>query len=151
MIKINLGQMVQTLANLSVIVGIVFLALQLQQNNALLAAQARATRAQVRIDSLESALSNPELLQAVFKQLNGQPVTDMEEFLLFIDANRSFVSWQFVYGEFREGLIESDDVPVENWRNVFRRRELQRAWQQKELIGLRSDFVQWMEENVVEE
>jgi hypothetical protein len=148
--KINLGQAVQLLANVSVIVGIVFLAMQLQQNSALLVAQARATRAQVRLDGLQDALSNPELLQAVFKQLNGQPVTDMEEFLLFIDANRSFVSWQFVYGEFREGLIESDDVPVENWRNVFRVRDLQRFWQQKETLGLRPDFVQWMEENVVE-
>jgi hypothetical protein len=151
MSKINLGQAVQTLANLSVIVGIVFLALQLQQNSALLASQARATRAQVRLNSLDTALSNPELLQAAFKQLNGEPPTAMEEFILFIDANRSFVSWQFVYGEFREGLIESADVPVENWRNVFRVRDLQRFWQQKEILGLRPDFVQWMDENVVEE
>ena len=149
--KINLGQAVQTLANLSVIVGIVFLALQLRQNNALLAAQARATRAQVRIDGVGLILNNPELLQAGFKQLNGQPLTEMEEFMLYLDAQRSFASWQYVYGEFREGLIESADVPVENWRNLFKRRSaLQNAWRQKGVLGLRPDFVQWMDENVVE-
>jgi hypothetical protein len=39
--KIDLGQTVQILANLGVIAGIVFLGIELQQNNALLGAQAR--------------------------------------------------------------------------------------------------------------
>jgi hypothetical protein len=123
----------------------------LQQNSALLAAQARAARAQVRLDSATLILNNPALLQAAFKNINGQPLTEMEEFLLNIDAQRSLASWQYIHGEFREGLIESDDIPVENWRYVFEiRPALQSAWQRKEIIGLRPDFVQWMEENVVE-
>ena len=150
--KINVGQAVQTLANVSVIVGIAFLALQLQQNSALLAAQARAARAQVRFDSTTLVLNNPELLQAGFKDINGQPLTETEKFFLNLDAQRSLASWQYFYGEFREGLIESDDVPVENWRYVFRiRPAMQNEWKRKEVLGLRPDFVQWMEENIVEE
>ena len=150
--KINVGQAVQTLANVSVIVGIAFLALQLQQNSALLAAQARAARAQVRFDSTTLVLNNPELLQAGFKDINGQPLTETEKFFLNLDAQRSLASWQYIYGEFREGLIESDDVPVENWRYVFRiRPAMQNEWKRKEVLGLRPDFVQWMEENIVEE
>jgi hypothetical protein len=42
--RIDLGQAISVPANLGVIAGIVFLALELQQNNELLGAEARATR-----------------------------------------------------------------------------------------------------------
>jgi len=57
--KIELGQTISILANLGVIAGIVFLGLELQQNNTLLNAQIRAARAQVRIVWNDLMLQSP--------------------------------------------------------------------------------------------
>ena len=46
--NIDLGQTIGILANLGVIAGIVFLAVELQQNNKLLGAQAREYRQELR-------------------------------------------------------------------------------------------------------
>jgi hypothetical protein len=150
MTKINVGQAIQILANLGVIAGIVFLGIELQQNNALLGAEARASRAQVRIDTLDAAAGNPELLSAYLKLRAGQSLTPMEQLLTDIGTTRSLVVWQYVYGEFRAGLIDEADIPLENWRYVVSTRpELKVALENAGIVGLRPDFVQWMEENVV--
>ena len=149
--KIDLGQTVQILANLGVIAGIVFLGIELQQNNALLGAQARTSRTQMRVDGLQSAMSNPELLQARVKRREGQSLTPIEQALLDIDVIRQLVIWQYVHGEFRAGLIDERDIPIENWRyNISRRPELKSALENPTRIGLRPEFVAWMNENVVE-
>jgi hypothetical protein len=149
--KIDIGQTVQIIANLGVIAGIVFLGIELQQNNALLGAQARTSRAQLRIDGLQALQSNQALLHALLNQREGQPLTPTEQFLLEIDAMRVLFAWQYVYGEYQAELIDEDDIPIENWRWIFSLRpELKSAWQDPARIGLRPDFVQWMEANVIE-
>jgi hypothetical protein len=96
-------------------------------------------------------MSNPELVRALLQQREGQPLTLTEQFLLEMDARRVLFVWQYVYGEYREGLIDEGDVPIENWRRVFSERpEFEKAWQNPGRMGLRPDFVQWMEENVIE-
>lgn len=56
--KIDVGQLAQLLGNIGVIVGVVFLALEINQNSTLLEAEARTARAQVRIDAYDQAASN---------------------------------------------------------------------------------------------
>ena len=151
MTRINLGQTIQTLANLGVIAGILFLGIEVQQNNELLGAQARATRTQVRLDLADAWISNPELARALLKQRNGEPLTAMDEFLLLYHAVRVLAGWQYVYGEFRAGLLDESEIPIENWRFTCSvRPEMKRALQDAGRMGLRPDFVQWMKENVVE-
>jgi hypothetical protein len=150
MTKINFGQTVQILANLGVLAGIVFLGIELQQNNEFLGAQARASRTQVRLDSASQISNNPALMEAIVKQIDGEPLTTMDGLLLSIDAGRSLAGWQYIYGEFQAGLIDESDIPVDNWRYVFSiRPEMKRTFDNVEVAGLRPDFRQWMEENVV--
>jgi hypothetical protein len=149
--KIDLGQTIQILANLGVIAGIVFLGIEVQQNNALLGAQARTSRTQLRVDGLQSVMSNPELLQARLKRREGQSLTPAEQMLLDMDVIRQLVMWQYVHGEYRAGLIDISDIPIENWRYVATQRpELKSALENPVHLGLRPEFVEWMHENVIE-
>jgi hypothetical protein len=148
--KIDLGQVVQILANLGVIASIAFLAIQVRQNSDVQRAEARAARAQIRIDGLEARTSNPALLAAFHKQRRGEPLTELEETLLGVDARAILTGWQYIWGELREGLIESVDVPIEDWRRAYSRNAvLRRVWEADGSVSFRPDFVAWMNENVV--
>ncbi len=150
--KLDLGQTVTIFANVGIIAGIVFLGIELQQNNALLGAEARATRAQVRMDGSDLVLSNPELIRAFARQQSGESLSELDQMYLNLAANGVFVRWEYVYGEFREGLIEEDSVPVENWRDYFNADPtMAKQWEAIGRFSFNPDFVQWMEENVVNE
>lgn len=70
--KIDINQTIQILANLGVLAGIVFLGIELQQNNVLLGAQTRMSRTELRVDGLQSAMSNPGLLQVRLKSARAK-------------------------------------------------------------------------------
>jgi len=84
--KLDLGQTVTILANAGIIAGIVFLGIELAQNNALLGAQARATRAQVRMDGTDLTLSTPELMRAFARQQSGESLSDLDQRYLSLAA-----------------------------------------------------------------
>ena len=150
--KIGLGQIFRILANLGVIAGIVFLGVELQQNNALLGAQARATRAQVRMDGSDLVLSSPHLISTLAKQVNGEPLSLPNELTLTLLADVVVVRWEYVYGECREGLIDEESIPVQNWRNLVQSwPNMRKHWEEFGRFNYHPDFVRWMEENVVNE
>ncbi len=150
--KLDRGQTVTILANVAIIAGIGFLGIELQQNNALLGAQARATRAQVRMDGTDLVLNTPELMHAFARQQSGESLSELDQMYLNLAANGVFVRWEYVYGEFREGLIEEDSVPVENWRYVFNADPtMAKQWEAIGRFSFHPNFVQWMDENVVNE
>ena len=59
--KIDLGQTAAVLANLGVIAGVLFLALELQQNNELIAAEGRLNRSNQVIETWNTLVTHPEL------------------------------------------------------------------------------------------
>ena len=154
--NIDLGQAISILANVGVIAGIVFLALQLQQNNELLGAQARATRVAFRQADTSLILENPELAGALLKHRNEEPLSEYEALLLESYINFILVNFQNVYREMRQGSIELGTIPLESWRNNFRRDQgriiyvdMSGYWREYGHTEFAPDFVQWMEENVV--
>ena len=68
--KIDLGQTITILANVGVIVGIVFLAIELRQNNELLGQQARIASNEQWIASLEGLLDDPGLISTPLVRMN---------------------------------------------------------------------------------
>jgi len=147
--KPDFFQLIQLAANLGVIAGIVFLALELQQNNDLLEADARASRAQVRISALDLLTNNPTLLTAQAKEGRGEPLTDLEHNMLAANMESVLTRWQYAYGEWQAGLIDEADVPVENWHFVMAgSATMQQVWSDIGQFSFRPDFVAWMNENV---
>lgn len=107
--KIGLGQIFRILANLGVIAGIVFLGVELQQNNALLGAQARATRAQVRMDGTDLALSSPELMRAFAREQSGESLSELDQMYLNLDGTNTGNASALGMANTGERLWESSD------------------------------------------
>jgi hypothetical protein len=89
--KINLGQTISILANVGVIAGIVFLAVEIGQNHTALEEQNTLTRISGRDAALEYfsshrriQLENPELLEMQLRAKSGGTLTDLEKEQFFL-------------------------------------------------------------------
>ena len=157
--KIDLGQAITILANMGVIAGIVFLGIELRQNNELLSAEARATRLSVRLNENQLPIENPDLANALIKHRHGDELTEHEQLVLDRYMETILVVFQNVVIEAQRGLIDEQSIPIDSWRNLFSGRalsipgywpDLSDYWEASKL-GFDPAFVQWMEENVVNE
>ena len=151
--KINLSQTVGILANIGVIAGIVFLGIELQQNNELLQAQARFNLNQNSIGFAETWYEQPHIAAILAKSNRDEELSDEEEIQLFALGLRVLNSWQWRFREFQEGALA--DINIESMRNVFHERlplkyGLPQTFERAK-GSLDRDFVEWMEENVVKE
>ena len=117
--KLNLAQTLGLLANAGVIAGIVFLAVELRQNNDFMAAEARANRMDIRRGSILRTMNNPALRQAVIKVSNGETLNEDEQLLLDLEVEATLVDFQYVYLEYHSGLLDYTAIPAENWRRAF--------------------------------
>ncbi len=149
--KIDLGQSISILANIGVIAGIVFLAVELQQNNELLSAQARSERVSLRQADTALLIQTPELVTAVLKHQRDEQLTDYEELIFSNYLNFIFTNFENVYMESQRGLIEEDSIPVDSWRSNFHGSgdfDMLEYWNAQK-VGFQPRFVEWMEENII--
>ena len=150
--RIDLGQTVTILANLGVIAGIVFLGLELRQNNELLTAQGRAVRFESRQGVFEEITNNPPLIQTITKAKNGRPLTEEEQFLLTYFQARVLTNWQYAFTEYQAGFISEEDMGIPGWRFWFHEEipGMPDYWTRVGTPGrYRSDFIEFLNENVV--
>ena len=147
--KPDLSQTVSILANLGVIAGIIFLAFELQQNNELLRAEARANQLEARRGSSLQLTTNPQLATIVYKLGNDESVTSEERYQFTWLARDLFVRWQWQFEEYQQGLIEEESLPVGGWVNWFREIPVMKdEWATSGRTGS-PEFRQFMEDNVV--
>ncbi len=148
--KLDLAQTVGILANVGVIAGILFLAVELQQNNQILTAQARTTRMEVRKEATNTFLENPELVRLLLKSQHGEPLTEEDRFRLDGIIFLTTVTFQHSFTEYQNGLIDEEEIPISGWRNLYHERfpGFPDYWAGNK-GSFRQDFVDWMEENVV--
>jgi len=150
--KLDFGQTVGLLANLGVIAGIIFLGVELHQNNELMEAEARAARADRLRATPENVFSDQALADLLVKAGNQEALTESEELRV-----RSFNLWRLrgreaYFVEYQAGL--HPEPPVDGWNLAFHAKpwsgpSLAESWDDvKPQFG--DDFVAWMEDNVVE-
>jgi hypothetical protein len=72
--KIDLGQAINTLANIGVILGIVFLALEINQNNRLLRAQAASSMVDARNEVRTLIVGSGEVAEFWARVASGEPL-----------------------------------------------------------------------------
>ena len=147
--KIDIGQTVSVLANVGVIAGIVFLAIELRQNNDLLRSEARAARTDSRQGNYELIIENPDLRRAIAKTQAGDQLTVEESMLIRSYFGHAYTGWQYSWGEYQEGLVDLDSIPVGGWRTQIRNFPGAMDYWLDQRSTFRPDFVQWMEENVL--
>ncbi len=143
--KIDRGQTVSILTNLGVIAGIVFLGIEIQQNNELMVNEAERARAESIRESFVLLAENGELAAIYFKELEGEELSDLEEFRLGQFSWRGIVGYQTSFHQ----LPREDLEPYANFfRSEYdRSSSFRAAWQRYEGT-LDPLFVQFMEENV---
>ena len=80
--KSSLSEMLHLLANLGVIAGILFLGVELKQNNDLMEMEARATLTENLQDGWYQLSSDPSLVELFIKDRGGQELSEVEEMRL---------------------------------------------------------------------
>jgi len=117
--KIDLGQTITILANIGVIAGIVFLALELKQNNELLEAEARQALVDRRISLAQLVASNNELADVVAKARAGEDLSPGEQRRLYALNVTIFVGVESQFAEFQRGELELEDLSMGGLTNAL--------------------------------
>jgi hypothetical protein len=104
--NIDLGQTINTIANLGVVAGIVFLAFELRQNT--LAAQLAATDSYVA--EMNQAdyfiVADPDFADLLLKGVDGEELTRSEELRVNIYARTQLRQWQSAYFRYRNSALD---------------------------------------------
>jgi hypothetical protein len=154
--KLDLGQTLTILANIGVIAGIIFLGVELQQNNSALEAQTSFALSQNRATSWQVIRDSSELANLFVKLADRQQLTPAEELQVLSHEYSTLVNMQWEFLETRAGRISVDQLPLEGWRGLVHGRSpvkltsFDRDWES--LRGLLDpEFVEFFRENVVNE
>ena len=150
--KIDLGQTITILANIGVIAGIAFLAVDLRQNNELMRAAARdAQNARIQ-EYVEQVYMVPGLAEIILKARSETPLTEVEQFKLLSRQGRRLRGMEAQWREYVEGTVE---IIPSGWKSIF----YEGDYYNLPLIGswneikptLRVGFVEYIEQNIVNE
>jgi hypothetical protein len=124
--KIDLGQTLNILANVGVIVGIIFLALELNQNNEFLELEAKATRVEVLLDAWERVASDPALVALMIKDRKEEALTEAEEMQLNAYWMGYFIRREWQY----ENVSSESHQRIDSLQRVYRAYgSMRRAWE----------------------
>ncbi len=149
--KLDLGQAINTLANLGVIAGIVFLGFELQQNNELLQVQARSNFQGARLQVNTSMTESPWLPDIFAKVQAGEALSAAERIRLQSHHQVILTVVQWMYEDSADLGVEA---PADRFRALFRGETLtpliEETWETyKNTVS--PEFAEWMDENVVNE
>ena len=132
-------------ANVGVLLGIAFLAIELRQNNELLAAQQRSVNYLGGVVGWEMVATDQFLSELLYKDFNGQELTGVESLQLRAFWTRVHTSLQWAYFEVPDEEFQRT-LPFSgrDYRNSPTNRQ---AWKNR-LDYYDLEFVAYMEENV---
>jgi len=117
--KIDLGQTIGILANLGVIAGIAFLAVELSQNNQLLEYEARQAQLNIRKDVNLFIAGNNQLAGVLAKMEARDDLTPAEQIQIDFFNNNVLSNWESMVVGYDSGLIAFEGVPVRVMRNLY--------------------------------
>jgi hypothetical protein len=126
--KIDLGQGAAILANLGVVAGIIFLAVELRQNNQILIEQSRYSMLQNQKDWTFFVNSDEEIARLMFSmggdvafsELDVKRRTDLISSLLRM--------WQWEFEQSRLGMFGESELPIEGFKKAWRDYEIAHLW-----------------------
>jgi hypothetical protein len=118
--KIDFGQTVTILANVGVIAGIVFLAVELHQNNDLLRAQASFNRFSVERYRRTQVTENVGGLgEIMYKKSLGETLSGLDEFRYNVAIADLLDSLRWQYSEMTAGRLPENSINFRDWRGIF--------------------------------
>ena len=106
-------------ANLGVIAGIIFLGVEIQQNNQILRNQARYNMMLNVNEGTSARAADAELMEIRVKAINGEELSQVESLRLTEDIRSTLVNWGWEFEQYQLGFI--DRLPIEGWRRFIDR------------------------------
>ena len=152
MMEIDVGQAISLIANLGVIAGIIFVAVEVRQNNRLLEAQARYSLRQYRSDIADTIMA-PHVLEATHKYADGESLTPSEKSAALMTALKAIELWEWQHGEYVAGMLRRETLPVASWRLWYHGKgqspvPIEEVWKARKNV-MNPAFVRFFDENVV--
>ena len=134
-------------ANVAVVAGILFLGLELRQNNELLQFEAGSVYFQNRVWGIDKSLENPEFARMLFKARSGEELDDFEAFQIRRFYRRTFLGFNWEYSQAQAGRLELSRH--ERWHEIIREsRYAVDEWEWATENILTPDFVQYLNHGV---
>ncbi|MDH3421234.1 MAG: hypothetical protein OEQ25_10530 [Gammaproteobacteria bacterium] len=129
--KLDLGQTINTLANMGVIAGIAFLAVELRQNSQVVRAQSRAQISSEAADHIMRRAENAELAEIQLRANGGEQLTRLEQERLFLMAQSTFRRWENIHYQYRQGLYSEEEFAgnTRAWRGALSNRVNRQYWE----------------------
>ena len=147
--KIDLGQSISILANVGVIAGIVFLGLELRQNNSLLTGQSLYNQFSIERETRRPFIENNDGFSEFWAKFrNGEPLSQSESIQMTFIRIDIFDSWKYQFREVQAGRLPDDFIDVDKWRFWWGRISLAGIFE-NERVHLDPEFVQFIEDNIV--
>ena len=146
--KIEPAQIAGLVANIGVIFGILLLAYELRQNNDLMEAEARLSRTNMAVEAWRLTAANGELTELRAREGRGEELSEGETRQVDAAVMAVFVLVAWTYGELGEGSSDLNQVSEVQRYNFVNFPEYARVWESRKTT-FNPAFVQWMENNVV--
>ena len=129
--KFEIGQTIQMLANVGVLAGIVFLALEIRQNSNVVQAQSRAQIASDAADHLMRRAENPQLTEISIRANRGGELTEVEQSQLGTSLQSRVRRWENIHYQYRQGLYSEEEyVGNRNaWRGLLSNPSARQHWE----------------------
>ena len=150
--EFEVDQALNIIANIGVLAGIIFVAVELRQNNRLLEAQARYSLRQYRSDIADTIMT-PHVLEATHRYADGESLTPMEQSAALMTALKVIELWEWQHCEYEAGMLKRETLPVDSWRLWYHGKgqspvPIQEIWALRKEV-MNPKFVQFFEENIV--
>ena len=144
----HLNERLTLIANISVVAGIVFLGLELNQNTNVMKAQAQADLTANRI-SYAVRMMDPVTADLVVKA-GGERMLTVSEQLRYEGLLRTlFLSWESEYYQLQNGLL--DEVPAAAWRKTYETLPHMAEYWSEYRASLTLEFATFMDQIVAHE
>ena len=116
----KLNRWLTLIANLGVIAGLVFLIIEIDQNNNMMQAQTRSSISEAIIDNIQMGME-PAIVSAYLKQESGESLSLEEEYLLDQATNATLRLWENTHYQYRMRLFDEDEFEADLavWRDAI--------------------------------
>jgi hypothetical protein len=145
--KSEINEWLTVAGSFSVVAGIIFLGVELHQNNELLAQQARHGFLQNRLGWAEDQYRDESFAEALTKVRNNEALSDVDMHRIQLWHASTFLKWEWEWEQVSAGDLNT--IPLDAWRFVFQEYPLAHNGWSAFAVTLDPLFVQYVEDNVI--
>jgi len=142
----ELNDWITLLANIGVLAGIIFLGIEISQNNQLMASQERFNRFTVATAPAYALVGTPELSAAVSATRIGglDQLSPDQQFLVTNWVRQVWLGWEWTFKE-----IPREEIPIAAWNNFLQGETTRQFWEANK-YRYEPNFVEFVDENVLD-